>query len=141
MKASAIRLTFPPPRDRQRRALRCLWCRKLASNHRYWTGRSVASQQQKLCSFFGTTYFDLRRAQPSVSSITGLGCLFINTQFSHPEAAVRKCLRLFCGGFLKMIVEVTTVLFLIQGVRVVSRLIETRRDVFYYVEARQRTYV
>ena len=40
-----------------------------------------------------------------------------------------------------MIVEVTTVLFLIQGVRVVSRLIETRRDVFYYVEARQRTYV
>jgi hypothetical protein len=61
--------------------------------------------------------------------------------FSHPEAAVRKCLRLFCGGFLKMIVEVTTVLFLIQGVRVVSRLIETRRDVFYYVEARQRTYV
>jgi hypothetical protein len=35
-----------------------------------------------------------------------------------------------------MIIEVTTVLFLIQGVNALSRLIENRRDVFYYVEAR-----
>jgi hypothetical protein len=36
-----------------------------------------------------------------------------------------------------MIIEVTTALFLIQGVRVLSRLIESRRDVVYYVETRR----
>jgi hypothetical protein len=39
----------------------------------------------------------------------------------------------FCGA-LKMIIEVTTVLMLIQGVSALSRMIENRRDVFYYVE-------
>jgi hypothetical protein len=36
-----------------------------------------------------------------------------------------------------MIIEVTTVIFLIRGVRALSRLIEGRRDVFYYVESRR----
>ena len=38
----------------------------------------------------------------------------------------------FCGGFFKMIVEITTVLFLIHGLGMLSRLL-ARRDVFYYV--------
>ena len=32
-----------------------------------------------------------------------------------------------------MIIEITTALFLIQGVSMLSRLIERRRDVFYYL--------
>ena len=32
-----------------------------------------------------------------------------------------------------MIIEITTVLFLVQGVSMLSRLIESRRDVLYYV--------
>jgi hypothetical protein len=32
-----------------------------------------------------------------------------------------------------MIIEITTALFVIQGVSVLSRLIERRRDVLYYV--------
>jgi hypothetical protein len=32
-----------------------------------------------------------------------------------------------------MIFEITTVLFLVQGVTIVSRLIGRRRDVLYYV--------
>ena len=32
-----------------------------------------------------------------------------------------------------MIMEITTALFLVQGVRIISRLIERRRDVLYYV--------
>jgi hypothetical protein len=33
----------------------------------------------------------------------------------------------------KMILEITTVLFLIHGLRMLSRLLARRRDVFYYV--------
>jgi hypothetical protein len=32
-----------------------------------------------------------------------------------------------------MIIEITTVIFLIQGANILSRLIERRRDVFYYL--------
>jgi hypothetical protein len=32
-----------------------------------------------------------------------------------------------------MIIEITTVLFLVQGVSMLSRLIERERDVLYYV--------
>jgi hypothetical protein len=39
----------------------------------------------------------------------------------------------FCGGFLKMIFEIITVLFLVQGVSILSRLIGRRRDVLYYI--------
>jgi hypothetical protein len=39
----------------------------------------------------------------------------------------------FCGGFFGMIIEITTGLFLIQGIRMLSQLIERRRDVLYYV--------
>jgi hypothetical protein len=39
----------------------------------------------------------------------------------------------FCGGFFKMILEITTVLFLIHGLGMLSRLLARRRDVFYYV--------
>jgi hypothetical protein len=39
----------------------------------------------------------------------------------------------FCGGFFKMILEITTVLFLIHGLGMLSRLFARRRDVLYYV--------
>jgi hypothetical protein len=32
-----------------------------------------------------------------------------------------------------MIIEITTALFLVQGVSILARLIESRRDVLYYV--------
>ena len=34
---------------------------------------------------------------------------------------------------LEMIIEITTAIFLIQGADILSRLIERRRDVFYYL--------
>ena len=33
----------------------------------------------------------------------------------------------------KMIIEITIAVFLIQGANILSRLIERRRDVFYYL--------
>ena len=38
-----------------------------------------------------------------------------------------------------MIIEITTALFLIQGVSMLSRLIERRRDVLHYVSKPDRT--
>ena len=38
----------------------------------------------------------------------------------------------YIGG-AKMIIEITIAVFLIQGANILSRLIERRRDVFYYL--------
>jgi hypothetical protein len=65
-------------------------------------------------------------------SFTGLGYILLTSNFRTRCAAERECLRLFAEAF-EMIVEITTVLFLIQGVSILSRVIGRRGDVLYYV--------
>jgi hypothetical protein len=55
----------------------------------------VAAQQRNFCSCIGTAHFHLRQAWCVLSFAHRGWGTFINNQFSNPEAAVRKCLRLF----------------------------------------------
>ena len=50
------------------------------------------------------------------------------TNCTHVEPAAALYWRL-----LEMLIEITTAIFLIQGAHILSRLIERRRDVFYYL--------
>jgi hypothetical protein len=55
----------------------------------------VVAQQRNFCSCTGTAHFHLRQTRRVLSFAHRGWGTFINNQFSNPEAAVRKCLRLF----------------------------------------------
>jgi hypothetical protein len=81
----------------------------------------------------GTDHFNLRAIQAGPRFYpTGLGYILetanFRTRWPQSENACG-----FLRSLFEMFVEITTVLFLVQGISMLSRLIESRRDVLYYV--------
>jgi hypothetical protein len=58
---------------------------------------------------------------------------FINSKFSNPAGRQSENAYGFLRRLFEMIFEIITVLFLVLGVRILSRLIGRRGDVLYYV--------
>jgi hypothetical protein len=81
----------------------------------------------KVLLCFGTAHFNFALFDLALDFARRAG-----VHFSR-RAAERKCLRLFTEVFFEMIFEIYTVLFLVQGFSILSRLIGHRRDVLYYV--------
>ena len=94
---------------------------------------AVAPSQLNVCSCFEAAHFNLRSIRAGLDFTSpGGGCILETANFRTRRTAERQCLRLFAEAF-EMIIEITTVLFLVQGASLLSRLIERRNDVLYYV--------
>jgi hypothetical protein len=61
---------------------------------------------------------------------------FIYGIFFEPAQSENACS--FLRRFFQMIIEITTVLFLVHGVSIVSRMMGRRDDVLYYVSKSAR---
>jgi hypothetical protein len=94
---------------------------------------SVAPLQLDFSSWYGAVHFNLRPVRAGLDFPSPGWGTFYKRQIFEPGAPQ---IENACGFFrrhFEMIVEITTVIFLIQGVSILSRVIGRRGDVLYYV--------
>jgi hypothetical protein len=75
------------------------WPRRCVFSKMLQSADAVAPSQRNLCSCFGTAQSHLRLAICGFNLADRGWVHFINSQFSNPAAAERKCLRLFAEAF------------------------------------------
>jgi hypothetical protein len=85
----------------------------------------VASWQLKFCSCFGTVHFNFAPLALALDLARRV-CILAGAPQSENACG-------FLRRFFEMILEIFTVLFLVQSVSILSRLVGHRRDVLYYV--------
>jgi hypothetical protein len=99
---------------------------------------AVAAWQLYFCSCFGTAHFHLRPFRGGRRFYGTVPGHILEKQILKPGRITQRYCLAFLQRLFQMIIEIATVIFLIQIVSLISRLIERRRDVFHYVSRPDR---